>query len=55
VIAQMRSSVSASRASVSPNTFWYAGGPPALFFCSPVMTSNFCTPWYLSALFSAGA
>ncbi len=29
--------------------------PAAALACSPVTTLNFCTPWYLSALFSAGA
>ena len=44
VIAQIRGSASASRASASPNTFWYWGGPGGALACAPVMTSNFWTP-----------
>ena len=53
VMATILSSFSACLISSSANTVWYFGALDALFTCSPVMTSNFCTLCSLSAAFLA--
>ena len=55
VIATIFLSASASAISALPNTAVYCGALAIGLDCFPVMTSNFTTPWYLSALASAGA
>ena len=55
VIATIFLSASASAISALANTAVYCGALATGLDCLPVTTSNFTTPWYLSALASAGA